>query len=163
MAAEGGIGLTNAKIRLYIRESAAKWRDLGAARLTILPADPTPSNTPPNHPDDQEPSGTSSPPSGSAGDPAALLAGRNGAPVKDEKRILIKSKISGETLVDACLGESAFERVARTGIAVSIWEEYDGIASEGGVVGGCFKVYMIQMKGEAEAAYTFGLVGKLRY
>ncbi|KAM5447872.1 hypothetical protein MaudCBS49596_005666 [Microsporum audouinii] len=168
MAAEGGIGLANAKIRLYTRESAAKWRDLGAARLTILPADTVTSNSPPNYPDDQEPSGNSSPSFGSNADTAGPprtppSSGMSGAQVKNEKRILIRSKLSGETLVDACLGESCFERVARTGIAVSIWEEYDGIAKEGGVVGGCFKVYMIQMKSEAEAAYTFGLVGKLRY
>ncbi|KAK2814264.1 hypothetical protein FQN49_008252 [Arthroderma sp. PD_2] len=171
MVVEGGIGLANAKIRLYTRESATKWRDLGAARLTILPADPAPSNTPPRHSDGQVHSGTPSPPSGdvSGADNSVpprtpTSSARPGAlSRKDEKRILVRSKASGETLVDACLGESCFERVARTGIAVSIWEEFEGIAKEGGVVGGSFKVYMIQMKSEAEAAYTFGLVGKLRY
>ncbi|KAF3481234.1 uncharacterized protein GIQ15_03993 [Arthroderma uncinatum] len=170
IAAEGGIGLANAKIRIYARESAAKWRDLGAARLTIMPADPASSNTPPRHQDDQGNSGTSTPASGDASSADTVgpprtppSAARPGARGKDEKRILVRSKASGETLVDACLGESSFERVARTGIAVSIWEEFEGIAKEGGVVGGSFKVYMIQMKSEAEAAYTFGLVGKLRY
>ncbi|EDN09655.1 predicted protein [Histoplasma mississippiense (nom. inval.)] len=41
--APGGIGLSNAKIRLYARESASKWRDMGAARLTILHAPSGPS------------------------------------------------------------------------------------------------------------------------
>ena len=65
-----------------------------------------------------------------------------------------------------CLGESSFERVARTGIAVSVWEEGaagGAMPEKGGVTGGTYRIYMIQMKSEAEAAYTFGLVGKLRY
>ncbi|KAI1910680.1 hypothetical protein LOZ61_004298 [Ophidiomyces ophidiicola] len=149
----GGIGLKSAKIRLYCRESASKWRDMGAARLTILPVSPSSSRP-----------GTSS---NSVQNSAS--ATENEAPVDTpitrqlQKRILIHGKAHGQVLVDACLGESCFERVARTGIAVSVWEEFQGVAKEGGVVGGSFKVYMIQMKSEAETAYTFGLVGKLRY
>ena len=50
-------------------------------------------------------------------------------------------------------------------IAVSVWEENEGGAmpKKGGVTVGSSKIYMIQMKSEAEAAYTFGLVGKSRY
>jgi len=82
-----------------------------------------------------------------------------------EKRILIRGKTCSEVLLDVCLGESSFERVARTGIAVSVWEGSEGgtVGKQGGVIGGSFRVYMIQMKSEAEAAYTFGMVGKLRY
>ena len=40
-----------------------------------------------------------------------------------EKRILVTGKTRGETLLDAQLGESCFERVARIGIAVSVWED----------------------------------------
>ena len=85
--------------------------------------------------------------------------------MSQEKRILINGKTAGEVLLDVCLGESSFERIARTGIAVSVWEEHNGggIKRTGGVAPGFFKIYMIQMKSEAEAAYTFGLVGKLRY
>ena len=84
---------------------------------------------------------------------------------ESEKRIIIRGKTRGEVLLDVCLPESSFERVARTGIAVSVYEEnYGGvIAKQGGVGTSSQRIYMIQMKSEAEAAYTFGLVGKLRY
>lgn len=159
--AMGGIGLTNAKIRLYCRESASKWRDMGAARLTILPA----SSGSPSRP---ETSSNSSPKSGndSSAEGTATVYPTTNAPSASrqlQKRILIHGKAHGQVLLDVVLGESCFERVARTGIAVSVWEEFQGVAAEGGVVGGSFKIYMIQMKSEAETAYTFGLVGKLRY
>ena len=147
------IGLTDAKIRLYQRETVSKWRDMGSARLSItrLPSE----------------------------------FGRQG-PKSNEKRILIKGKTAGEPLLDVCLGESAFERVARTGIALSILEEVVGPNGEVGQVGAIggvastTRVYMIQvcragaitldqlliprqMKSEAETAYTYSLVGKLKY
>ncbi|KAI2791015.1 hypothetical protein POX_c03869 [Penicillium oxalicum] len=158
-----GIGLSNAKIRLYLRESASKWRDMGAARLTIMPAPPKNSSSRPGTAtsavaedrDNREDS--SSPPSSGATTP------RRDA--ESEKRIIIRGKTRGEVLLDVCLPESSFERVARTGIAVSVYEENEGgvIAKQGGVGTGTQRIYMLQLKSEAEAAYTFGLVGKLRY
>ncbi|CAI7599645.1 unnamed protein product [Penicillium glandicola] len=163
-----GIGLSNAKVRLYARESASKWRDMGAARMTIMRAPPknpsrpgtgvsgrSDSNSPQGDNADNA-SGTSPPASGSASPRGGMAA---------EKRIVIRGKTRGETLLDVCLGENAFERIARTGIAVSIREENEdaSISKQGGVATGSGKVFMIQMKSEAEAAYTFGLVGKLRY
>ncbi|MCJ1294791.1 hypothetical protein MMC34_006349 [Xylographa carneopallida] len=137
----GPIGLSNAKIRLYIRETASKWRDLGSARLTIMRPtnDAHPVLVPGNPPQQKQ--------------------------ITNDKRIVIIGKAKGETLLDVTLGESCFERVARTGIAVSVWEAFEGglVAKEGGVVGGKLRVFMIQMKGEAETAYTFSIVGKLRY
>ncbi|KAI9730197.1 MAG: hypothetical protein M1834_005961 [Cirrosporium novae-zelandiae] len=134
------IGLSNAKIRLYQRETASKWRDMGSARLTIM--QPVNGAHPPSHgPGSHRPTG-------------------------QEKRILINGKTKGEVLLDVCLGESCFERVARTGIAVSVWEESgEGgmMKAIGGVSPATAKIYMIQMKSEAETAYTFSLVGKLRY
>ncbi|KAA6412253.1 MAG: hypothetical protein FRX48_04405 [Lasallia pustulata] len=53
------LGLSNAKIRLYIRETASKWRDMGSARLTI---------TRPTLP----------PPLGASNAPGATAAGRSG-------------------------------------------------------------------------------------
>jgi hypothetical protein len=172
-----GIGLSNAKIRVYVRESASKWRDMGAARLTIMPAPP---KNPPSRPStavssrsdssataaaqvDRESShdsaSGSSPPASSDTSPR-----RSPLPLEPEKRILIHGKTRGETLLDVCLPEGAFERIARTGIAVSVREENEGaMAKKGGVTAGSQRVYMIQMKSEAEATYTFGLVGKLRY
>lgn len=158
-----GIGLSNAKIRIYLRESASKWRDMGAARLTILPAPPknNPSSPPPSRPgtavssrSEGSGSGTSPPSSG------ATTPRREAEP---QKRIIIRGKTRGETLLDVCLPESSFERVARTGIAVSVYEENDLVGKKGGVTVNSQRIYMIQMKSEAEAAYTFGLVGKLRY
>ena len=159
-----GIGLSNAKIRLYLRESASKWRDMGAARLTIMPAPPKNPSRPStavsgrsegsgNYGGD----GTSSPPSSGAATPR-----RDAEP---QKRIVIRGKTRGEVLLDVCLPESSFERVARTGIAVSVYEENEGgaVSKQGGVTASTQRIYMVQMKSEAEAAYTFGLVGKLRY
>ncbi|KAL2833545.1 hypothetical protein BJY01DRAFT_253472 [Aspergillus pseudoustus] len=158
-----GIGLSNAKIRLYIRETQSKWRDMGAARLTIMPAPPSESRRPvtavsPEVNPDGSPDIT--PPGSGAASPQRVVEAQN------QKRIVIRGKTRGEVLLDVCLDESCFERVARTGIAVSVREEAEegpAVASKGGVTTGDSTVYMIQMKGEAEAAYTFGLVGKLKY
>lgn len=118
------MGLSNAKIRLYYRETASRWRDMGSARLTIM--QPT---APMLHP-------------GSAA----------GAMHLKEKRILVHGKTKGEVLLDAQLGESCFERIARTGIAVSVWEDVVGPNGEvgvvnavGGVAAGRARVYMIQV------------------
>ncbi|KAL1860894.1 hypothetical protein Plec18170_001408 [Paecilomyces lecythidis] len=156
-----GIGLSNAKIRIYLRESQSKWRDLGAARLTIMPASPAPSRPQTSGGPSEE--GNMNSESSDSSRPPSVSAPRR--EMVSEKRIIVHGKTRGEIILDVCLGESAFERVARTGIAVSVWEENEGgtVAKEGGVTGGSFKIYMIQMKTEAETAYTFGLVGKLRY
>lgn len=111
------LGITNAKIRLYIRESQNKWRDMGSARLSIL-----------------------LPPRPSSGIPASPRT------IGLEKRILISGKTRGETLLDVTLGESCFERVARTGIAVSVWEDRTGPVTSGGVLASKANTYMIQHK-----------------
>ena len=117
------MGITNTKIRLYIRESTTKWRDLGHARLTIM--------LPPR----RDTSGPADP----------RITGL-------EKRVLVCGK-KGNAMLDVTLGESCFERVARTGIAVSVWTEGIGsngevgyAAATGGVVSSKSTVYMIQMK-----------------
>ena len=169
---EAPIGLSNAKIRLYLRETASRWRDMGSARLTIM------------RPEISQVGPDGRPTSGGAG------GAHHGV---NEKRIVVNGKTQGEVLLDVQLGESCFERVARTGIALSVWEdvvgpngEVGGVAAQGGVAGGRARVYMIQvccafpyevgvvgmelvltlrlqMKSEAETAYTFSIVGKLRY
>lgn len=70
-----------------------------------------------------------------------------------EKRILVQGKTHGETLLDVTLGESCFERVARTGIAVSVWEDNMGpngelghVAASGGVGSSRARTFMIQLK-----------------
>jgi hypothetical protein len=160
-----GLGITNAKIRLYVRQNhGGKWADLGSARLSIMQRDEQGINT-----------------------PTMLQTGM-------EKRILVVGKSKAEVMLDVTLGESCFERVARTGIAVSVWEdvvkEGHGVAATGGVAEKRVKIYMIQvrltpleaacircradkgtfanapclqLKSERECAYTFSLLGKLRY
>ena len=123
------MGISNAKIRLYVRETASKWRDMGSARLTIIR--PEKNNLEPD------------------GNPAP------GSPIQSnsEKRIVVNGKTKGEVLLDVQLGESRFERVARTGIALSVWEDVVGpngevgvVAPVGGVSGGRASVYMIQVR-----------------
>lgn len=127
------IGLSNAKIRLYIRETSSRWRDMGAARLTIL------------RPGQDAVTGASA--SGEAAIRPSTARQR-----LSEKRIVINGKTRGEVLLDVTLGESCFERVARTGIALSVWEDVVGpngelgtVGAVGGVGGGRVKVYMIQV------------------
>ncbi|GAB7345241.1 hypothetical protein MBLNU457_3612t3 [Dothideomycetes sp. NU457] len=133
------LGINGVKIRLYARESASKWRDMGSARLTIqLPS------RPPTAP----------------GQPAPVLPS-----LTRRKRVLVQGTTKGETLLDVTVGETSFERVARTGIAISVFEDDArwGVGQRGGVTGGVRGVFMVQMKSERDAAYTFGLVGGSRY
>ena len=128
---EAPIGLSNAKIRLYVRETASKWRDMGSARLTIMQPD-------------RNLTGPDGRPLSSFGPPPPFIS--------REKRVVINGKTKGEILLDEQLGESCFERVARTGIAVSVWEDVIGpngevgvVKAVGGVAGGRATVYMIQV------------------
>jgi hypothetical protein len=143
-------GITNTKCRLYERETLKKWRDMGGARLTIMLPSPHPSA------------------------PSTPTNPRQRAPgMRDhtqERRILVTSKKNGQVLLDVTLSETCFERVARSGIAVSVWEdlidengEIGRVAKTGGVSGARARVFMMQMKSERECAYVFGLIGKMRY
>lgn len=124
-------GITNTKCRLYERDSfSSKWRDMGAARLTIMLPDPTTPQT-------------------------AMRQGKGSPGTRDpsqEKRIVVVGKSTGETMLDVTLGESCFERVARSGIAVSVWEDVVGpngqvgtVGAIGGVSGAKARVFMIQV------------------
>ncbi|KAF2148440.1 hypothetical protein K461DRAFT_297853 [Myriangium duriaei CBS 260.36] len=146
LGAEGTLGIKERKIRLYRREMGGKWRDMGSARLSIM-----------------------APSSGLSGTASPERPGSSPGPVGKGKRVLVRGTTKGEILLDVTLGESSFERVARTGIAVSVWRDNEGegdvgrVKDTGGVGAGRMDVYMVQMKSERDAAYTFGLVGKLRY
>lgn len=156
---EGGIrapgapmGITNTKCRLYERETLKKWRDMGSARLTIMLPSPNPSA-----------------PGSPSTNPNSLQRAPGQRDAQQERRILITSK-KDTVLLDVTLSESCFERVARSGIAVSVWEDLVGedgvvgaVGKTGGVSGARARVYMIQMKSEREAAWCFGMLGKLRY
>ncbi|PNS18208.1 proteinral negative regulator of transcription subunit 3 [Sphaceloma murrayae] len=147
---DGVLGIKEMKVRLYHREVGNKWRDMGSARLTIM------------LPDRPESSGSSPVRSGEATPP--------GPRGENKKRILVKGTTKGETLLDVTLPEGSFERVARTGIAVSVWRDNEGSTDQagravdrGGVAACSQDIFMVQMKSERDAAFTFGLVGKLRY
>lgn len=142
-------GITNTKCRLYERETLKKWRDMGSARLTIML--PSPHPTAPSSPTN----------------PLQRAPGQRDS--TQERRIVVTGK-KNEVLLDVTLSESCFERVARSGIAVSVWEDLVGddghvgrVAKTGGVSGARARVFMIQMKSERECAYCYGLLGKLRY
>jgi hypothetical protein len=203
------LGITNTKIRLYEREGSG-WRDMGSARLTILPGGSNGNSTGPSS--GSSSSGPSSPRqslgatgglapashrNSETGQGSPGVAARNPG---SEKRIIVTAKPSrlqklraassnpdhgdsihpgspndtnsastGKTLLDVTLGESCFERVARTGIGVSVWEDVRDekgalrVGKEGGVAGVRVRMFMIQCKSEREAAWVFGLVGRLRY
>ncbi|KAL8761901.1 MAG: hypothetical protein Q9184_002005, partial [Pyrenodesmia sp. 2 TL-2023] len=133
---QGQMGLSNAKIRLYFRETQTRWRDMGSARLTIM----RPSAS----------SDLSSGRSASSGELTTRSSTSRGQGM-NEKRIVVRGKTKGEILLDATLGETCFERVGRQGIAVSVWEDIVGpngelgtVGAVGGVGAGRAKVYMIQ-------------------
>lgn len=113
-------GISDRKIRLYERENASKWRDMGRARLTIM------------HPPAKPGVGT-----------AAMISPTGH--LKQEKRVLVTGRTRGETLLDVTLGEIAFERVARTGVAVMVGEELERVGERGGVGGAKRGVYMLQV------------------
>jgi hypothetical protein len=121
------IGLSDAKIRLYQREAGSNWRDMGSARLTIM----RPENSSAGQ--DERP-------------------GSRQHQGMDVKRIRVNGKTKGEVLLDVQLGETCFERIGRTGIAVKVWEDVVGpngevgvVGAVGGVGGGKVRLYMIQV------------------
>jgi hypothetical protein len=124
-------GITNTKCRLYERDSLTKWRDMGSARLTIMLPDPSAVQS-------------------------VMRQGKGSPGVRNpmqEKRIVVVGKAKGETLLDVTLSESCFERVARSGIAISVWEDIvgpDGQVGRAGLTGGVngtrARVFMIQVR-----------------
>ena len=133
------VGITNAKCRFYARETESKWRDLGAARLTIM--------LPPRS------------------DPASV-ADPNTTGLT--KRILVCGKSKGEVIFDETLLENSFERIHRTGIAVHVWEELMGpngerghAAATGGVASFRTRTYMIQMKSVSCLRISIGLLSMI--
>jgi hypothetical protein len=179
-AADGGGMVNNMKIRLYVRKGQ-HWENLGAARLTVLPASPPQSvQTTPRHSlgvagltasPPATPSHSRTPSTAPASGPVRgpRLPSSSHTPHRvhgngREKRILIThNKDRENVLLDSVLGESCFERVMQTGIAVKVWSEDDVIAHRGGVLLGKERVYMLQFKGAREAGWVFGLCGTYRY
>ena len=152
--ASDGIGLSGMKIRFYERETASKWREMGSARLTIMRPPLLPSagnNATLGSSSSESMASAGTRPSSAHGTSARPAVPPSGSHM-DTKRIVVQGKTKGETLLDVTLGENCFERVARTGIAVYVWEDVVGPNGElgvvnavGGVVAGRARVYMIQV------------------
>ena len=154
--ASAPLGLSNTKIRLYSREGT-KWLDLGSATLTIMrPVNSMTSDADLNTPPEVG---------------FAHGVGSNGVitPTQkrsaDDKRIVVVSSKKEKPLLDVTLGDSCFERTARTGIALSLWEIFEGgtVADRGGVTNGRYRYFMMQFQNEAACAFTFSIVGRHRY
>ncbi|KAJ8101284.1 hypothetical protein POJ06DRAFT_221606 [Lipomyces tetrasporus] len=96
------------KCRLFLRQNALKWRNLGPAKLSIT-----------------------------------------GVPDDGGNKVTVK-RHDGQVLFDLALGQSSFERVGRTGLAVHVMnelaEEADAVTDGDSRVA----VYMLQFKGEKD-------------
>jgi len=184
-AVDGGGMINNMKIRLYIRKGQ-HWENLGAARLSVLPLPTLNASgggdvgvTLPSQVEnlDPRPPGPGTPPR----PPSTVVVGQPGQsrgprlPSSShtphrihgngrEKRIVVtRNKNRDLVLLDAILGESCFERVMQTGIAVKVWTADEVIGNTGGVMMGKEKLYMMQFPGTKEAGWVFSLVGTYRY
>lgn len=182
-AANGGGMINMMKIRLYVRKGQ-QWENLGAARLTVLPA-PGQSQesrnvTPHRGGSVVDPSPPVTPQHGRS--PSSVmtvgLPGQNRGPRlpsssntphrvhgngREKRVVIVKNKEKNTVLLDTVLGESCFEKIMQTGIAVKVWTEDDTIAHTGGVTLGREKVYMMQFPTTKEAGWVFGLCGTYRY
>jgi hypothetical protein len=169
--------VNNMKIRLYLRKGQ-HWENLGAGRLSVLPATaPTCAVEVGIDGGGSGPSTGESTPTGQ--NPAGVVGKKNGSGPRlssssftphrihgngREKRVIVREhKDSNAVLLDAVLGESCFERVMQTGIAVKVWNEEHQIGERGGVVMGRETIYMLQFPGTKEAGWVFGLCGAYRY
>ena len=168
-AVNGGGMVNNMKVRIYIRKGQ-NWANLGSGRLSVLPAPEGPSVP---VADGEEGLAMGSPNllpiRGQPGSKGPRLASSGHTPHRlhgdgREKRIVVrKSKKDEVVLLDAVLGESCFERVMQTGIAIKVWTENAQVQVTGGVMTGKEQIYMLQFPGTREAGWVFGLVGSYRY
>lgn len=188
-AAEGGGMINMMKIRLYVRKGQ-HWENLGAARLSVLPAPQATAGhsgassgtvTPARSGTIME--GSSPPVTPAHGrSPSSVMTvgqpGQNRGPRlpsssntphrihgngREKRLLIVKNKERDVVLLDSVLGESCFERIMQTGIAVKVWSESEAISHTGGVTMGRETLYMMQFPGTREAGWVFGLCGTYRY
>ena len=173
-AANGGGMVNNMKIRLYVRKGQA-WQNIGAGRLSVLPApsaasrpamvgntasDPT---TPTRASSSTMTYGLPNSPRGPRLPSASHTPHRLHGNGREKRIVITRNKDVNVVMLDATLGESSFERVMQTGIAVKVWTELAQVAVTGGVNMGRETVYMMQFPGGREAGWVFGLCGSYRY
>lgn len=176
-AANGGGMVNNMKIRLFVRQGQ-KWEALGQSLLTVLPAGIPQKASQPNSPGASTPASDALPPQrisrapGSVPQPRTTqfrLPSSGTTPHRihgdgREKRVLITNAKRKEiVLLDEVLGESCFEKVMQTGIAVNVWKEDEAVQNWGGVMTGRSKMYMIQFRTSTEASWVFNMCGTYRY
>lgn len=186
-AADGGGMINMMKIRLYVRKGQ-HWENLGAARLSVLPVQPTViqnggtsgSGTPTRAGTVTDGSPPATPAHGRS--PSSVMTvgqpGQNRGPRlpsssntphrihgngREKRLLIVKNKERDVVLLDSVLGESCFERIMQTGIAVKVWNEAEAISHTGGVTMGRETLYMMQFPGTREAGWVFGLCGTYRY
>lgn len=177
-AANGGGMVNNMKIRLFVRQGQ-KWEALGPSLLTVLPAAAAPANSPADSSGPPTPVKNATPPQRISRAPTSMPQPRTAAHIRlpssgttphrihgdgREKRILITNAKRKEiVLLDEILGESCFEKVMQTGIAVNVWKEDDEVQEYGGVMTGKSKTYMLQFRTSTEASWVFNMCGTYRY
>lgn len=186
-AADGGGMINMMKIRLYVRKGQ-HWENLGAARLSVLPAQQAAgqngrssgSVTPARSGTIMDGSPPATPAHGRS--PSSVMTvgqpGQNRGPRlpsssntphrihgngREKRLLIVKNKERDVILLDSVLGESCFERIMQTGIAVKVWSEAEAISHTGGVTLGRETLYMMQFPGTREAGWVFGLCGTYRY
>ena len=173
-AANGGGMVNNMKIRLYVRKGQA-WQNIGAGRLSVLPA-PSAASRPAmvgnTASDSTNPTrasfstmtyGLPNSPRGPRLPSASHTPHRLHGNGREKRIVITRNKDINVVMLDATLGESSFERVMQTGIAVKVWTELAQVAVTGGVNMGRETVYMMQFPGGREAGWVFGLCGSYRY
>ncbi|KAL3424764.1 glucan 4-alpha-glucosidase [Phlyctema vagabunda] len=139
------LGSENLKIRLYCLETASKWNDIGAARLSVT----------------QPPPGMRQASSLYHGIEKRIIVTRKAAEGDkknghDSDRPVI--------LLDVVLGSGCFSKIGRTGIAINVWEDVTGPNGEIGMIGpvggvsGRTRKWMLQCGSATEAHWIFGLV-----
>lgn len=176
-AANGGGMVNNMKIRLFVRQGQ-KWEALGQSLLTVLPAALPQDISQPSSAGPSTPVNSATPPQRISRAPTSMaqprtthlrLPSSGNTPHRihgdgREKRILITNiKRKEIVLLDEVLGESCFEKVMQTGIAVNVWKEDSEVREEGGVMTGRSKMYMIQFRTSTEASWVFNMCGTYRY
>ena len=166
--ADGNVGLANCRVDLYERPAGGSYRKLGKGFLTI------------RYPEEiealavAEMSGAATPEAGmsTATSPSptpapamtpapAALAMTVGLENSTEKRVIVTSK-KDALLFDATLPQRCFHRATPTSIAMQVYEEFEGgiVAKTGGVGAGRQRLFMLHMSTEAEASYTYRVVGR---
>ncbi|RFU25574.1 hypothetical protein B7463_g10770, partial [Scytalidium lignicola] len=127
----------NLKIRLYLLATRSKWEDLGSALLTVT----------------QPPPGMRQ--------ASSLYQGI-------ERRVVVRTNTKNPkeslVLLDVVLGGRCFQRVGRTGVLVTVWEDITGPNGEIGMIGavggvsGRTRKWLLQSGNSSDADWIYGLV-----